>query len=345
MRFFMIELERLLDEARQSIVKLIGGDPASLGFVPNSTIGVASILHSLNLKPGDEIVVNSHEYMSAINELSRLEKTRGIKVHLATVPFPIAGPDEAYEAVMKHVSATTKLVIVSHITSPTALIMPIERIVESCGSLGVLTLIDGAHAPGQIQLDVEAIGASYYVGNFHKWVSSPRGAGFIYTHDKTIEPLALSSRAHYDRNDRDAFRCLFDYVGTNDYSAVLSVAESIAFHEDLVPGGFPAIMEQNHALVLRGREVVCQALNTEPAAPDSMIACMASFVLCEAGAGQDDAEYEDSLQDALVREYGVQVPVMQIQSPPARFLRISAHLYNSIEQYEYLARALGELIK
>jgi len=346
-RFFMIELERLLDETREAVGRLVNCRPRDLVMATNATIALACVLNSIDFQPGDEILANDHEYMSCLNELDRLARRRGVRPVKATVPFPIDSDDQVVEAIMDKVTPRTRLVLVSHITSPSALILPVARIVAECRARGIQTLVDGAHAPGQIPIDITALGPTYYVADFHKWISAPKGAGMLYVdadQQDVIEPLALSSRAHFDRPDRDRFRCLFDYVGTDDYSSILAVPAAIEHLGSLLPGGWDQIMRENRAMVLRARDLLCRALGAEPPAPDSMIASMTTILLPplpDALVGRP-CTFDDPLQDRLVERHRVQVPIWQLPDSGQRFIRLSAQLYNSIEQYEYLARALKE---
>ncbi len=265
----------------------------------------------------------------------------------ATVPFPTAGEDEVFDAIMSRVTDRTRLALISHITSPTARVCPVARLTAALKARGVEVLIDGAHAPGQVPVDVAAIAPTYYTANLHKWPSCPKGTAFLWVapvRREGFEPLALSSRAHLNRTDRDRFRCLFDYVGTDDYTGFAAVPDALRFMASL-EGSWDALMARNHALVLAGRRLLCDALGTEPAVPERMLGAMATVVVPGAGlpsGGTAPGRYEDPLQERLVERHGIQVPVWSLPSAGLRLLRISAQAYNSIEQYEYLADALRQ---
>lgn len=348
-RFFMIDLEKLADAARARIASFVGArDPQALALTPNATIAVATVIRNTRLEPGDEVLVNDHEYMSCISEFHRHADRHGYAVKCAEVPFPVRSPDEVFEAVMAQVTPRTKLALLSEITSPTAIVFPIPRLVRALKDRGVTVLVDGAHTPGQRALDVESLGADYYAGNLHKWVSAPKGSAFLWVapkHQKGFEPLALSSRAHIERSDRSRFNALFDYVGTNDYSPVLAAPEAIDFLASLLPGGWDELTRRNHELVIEGRNLICNALGVEPPAPDDMLASMASIIIPGLGltsGGIKPGGYEDPLQARLVEKHRIQVPVWSLPSKGHRILRISAQLYNSREQYAYLAEALKQ---
>ena len=346
-RFFMLDVEGLLDAARASLAEFIGCDAEGLVFLPNVTQAVATVIDTLGLKTGDEILVNDHEYSACISTFTKAAKRAGASVVRASVPFPTKSSDEIFHAVMNAVTDRTRIVLLSHITSPTALIFPVDRLVLALRAKGVEVLLDGAHAPGQIPVDVSATNAHYYTANLHKWPCCPKGSAFLWVHPERregFEPLALSARAHLKRPDRDRFRCLFDYIGTDDYTRFLVVPEALQFMAT-VEGSWEALRERNHALALRGREILCDALGCAPATPDDLVGSMATIVVPGVGlesGGTSPGGYEDPLQEKLVEKHKIQVPVWSLPSQGRRLLRISAQAYNAVEQYEYLARALKQ---
>ncbi|MCC6285563.1 MAG: aminotransferase class V-fold PLP-dependent enzyme [Phycisphaerales bacterium] len=344
-KFFMSHLERLLDLSRRRLGPFLGASPTNLGFLPNATVGISTILHSIDFRPGDEILVNTHEYMSAINELARLQQRRGVRVVVQPVPFPISSPRQATEAILSGLSPRTRLAIVSHITSPTALVMPVEEIIPAIQSRGVDVLLDGAHSPGSIPVNLEQLGCAYFVATLHKWVCTPKGAGVLYARSDrqgALRPLALSSRAHQPRADRALFLRDFDYLGTDDYSPAICAPDAIDFGASLFAGGWPELMQRNHDLVCRARRHICDELGITDPAPESMVPTMASIPLPPIPERLRNAQttYGDPLQDRLVKDYGIQVPVWTMDLTGQRLLRISAQAYNTFEEYVYLAGAL-----
>ena len=330
-RFFVRELEPLLDESRRVLAEFIGADPEGLAFVPNATAGVNAVLRSLDLDQHDELLVTTQEYNASRNALDYMGTINGAKVVVADVPFPIESPDVVVERVLEKVTDRTRLFLIDHITSQTALILPVERLVKELHARGIDTLIDGAHAPGMIPLDVKAIGAAYYTGNLHKWVCAPKGSAFLYVRENrraSVHPIAISHGANSLRRDRSRFLLEFDWTGTFDPSAWLCVPDSLRFMASLVEGGWPEIMRRNRELALRARDV----LTRDQPAPDEMIGAMAAIPLPD-GDG-------DALQDKLLFEHRIEVPIMPWPQPPKRLLRVSAQLYNSIEEYERLAALL-----
>jgi isopenicillin-N epimerase len=224
-------------------------------------------------------------------------------------------------------------------------VLPIAELVRALAQRGVDVLVDGAHAPGMVALDVQALGAAYYTGNCHKWLCAPKGAAFLWVRrdlQAQVRPLAISHGANAQRRDRSRFRLELDWVGTDDPSAFLSVPAALDFMGALLPGGWDELRARNHALALQGRRVLMRALGIDAPAPESMIGSLASVPL-------PDADYDvtrlpvDPLQAALFERHRIEVPVHGWPAPPRRLVRISAQAYNRPEQYAALANALLEL--
>src|SRR5437763_9012180 len=343
-RFMVRELEPLLDAARAEVAAFVGAEAEDIAFVANATAGINAVLRSLDLDRHDELLVTTHEYNASRNALDYVCSLAGAKVVVVDVPFPIASPDVVVERVLEKVSERTRLLLIDHITSQTALILPVARIVAELRARGVDTPIDGAHAPGQIPLDLRAIGAAYYTGNFHKWVCAPKGAGMLYVarnRRASIRPTAISHGANAARTDRSRYLLEFDWTGTFDPTSWLCVPESLRFMASRVDGGWPEVMRRNHALALAARDLICDRLGIAKPAPDDMLGAMAAFPLPDGTALDASALYGgEPLQDALLFEHNIEVPVMPWPYPPKRTLRISAQMYNTIEEYERLAEAL-----
>ncbi len=342
-RFFVRELEPMLDEARRALAAFFGADPAGLAFVPNATAGVNAVLRSLDLDKFDELLVSTHEYNACRNALEYVAGIAGAKVVVFEIPFPIASPEVVVERVLEKVTDRTRLVLIDHVTSQTALIFPIERIVREMNARGIDTLVDGAHAPGMFPLDIQAIGAAYYAGNLHKWVCAPKGAGFLYVRENRragIRPVAISHGATSPRTDRSRFLIEFDWTGTFDPTPWLCVPDALRVMGSLVDGGWPEVMRRNRELALRARDVLCVALEIEKPAPDEMLGAMAAVPLPDGTQSAAPALYGDPLQDLLLFEHGIEVPFVPWPQPPKRVLRVSAQLYNAIEEYQRLAEAL-----
>ncbi len=338
-RFLARDLEPLLDEARATLAGFVGAQPDDLAFVANATTGVNAVLRSLRFSAGDELLTTDHAYNACKNALEFVAGRAGARVVVAKVPFPIASPDEAVDAVLAAATERTRLALIDHVTSPTALVLPIARIVAALQGRGIDVLVDGAHGPGMVALALDALGAAYYTGNCHKWVCAPKGAAFLHVRrdrQAAIRPTVISHGMNSPRRDRSRFRLEFDGMGTQDPTPALCVPAALRFVAGLADGGWPAVMADNRALALAARRVLCDALAVAPPCPDEMIGSFASVPL-------PDGESEP-LQDALLERRSIEVPIVPWPAPPRRLVRVSAQRYNTIDQYRALVDALRESI-
>ena len=349
-RFLWREVEGRLDAARNELARFVGADTQELAFVPNATTAVNSVLRSLDFQHGDEIVVTDHGYNACNNVAAECARRSGAKVVTARIPFPIARSEEAVAAILASVTPHTRLVLVDHVTSPTALVLPVEEIIRELEPRGIAVFVDGAHAPGMLPLELRALRPSFYTGNLHKWVCAPRGAGFIFARrdrQQGLQPAVISHGYNTPREGRSPFHDAFDWQGTLDLTAWLTVPAALRFCDNLLLGGWPALMRQNHALVCDARRLLCERLGIELPCPDSMLGSMATLplpaALQEKNAGESRAVIArfDPLQSALLERHHIEVPVVRWGSPPQRWLRISSHAHNSREDYTRLADALA----
>jgi len=370
-RFLARELEPALDEARTALGRFVGADPDDLAFVPNATHGVNTVLRSLRFAAGDELLTDDHAYNASLNALRATAERDGATVVVARVPFPTAGPDEVQAAILRAVTSRTKLVLVAHVTSPTALVFPVAGIAAALAARGIEVLVDGAHAPGMLPLDIralEAVGVSYYTGNGHKWLCAPKGSGFLWVRrdrQAGIRPLAISHGANSPRRDRSRFRLEFDWTGTADPTAYLSIPAAIQAMGGLLPGGWPALMAANHEAVVAARQLLLDRLGVASPAPPTMLGSMASIILPPPGAaagafapnlGTSPLD-DDPLQVELLDRWRIEVPILPWpawpaspegagsgEPPPGRLVRISAQAYVPAGAWTTLAEALAEVL-
>jgi len=344
-RFFIRELEGLLDAVRVELATFLGAHADDLALVSNATTGVNTVVRSLEFRPGDELLTTDHAYNACANALAYVASRTGARVVTARVPFPLDGPETVVQAVLSAVTERTRLVLLDHVTSPTGLLFPVERLVPLLQARGVDVLVDGAHAPGMTPLQLDALGAAYYTGNCHKWLCAPKGAAFLHIRrdrQQHIHPLVVSHGRNAPRTDRSRFRLEFDWAGTDDPTSWLSVPAALRALASLVPGGWPEVMAKNHALAVQARKTLCAALDVPPPCPEGMLGSLAAVQLPDGAGAPRPFLSTDPLQDALLEEESIEVPVFAWPAAPARWLRISAQLYNSHEQYAFLAERLRE---
>jgi isopenicillin-N epimerase len=344
--FFMRELEPLLDRARSEVAEFVGASAADVAFVRNATAGANAVLRSLVFSPGDELLTTDHAYAACKNALDWVAMRSGIRVVVAKVPFPLADPSEVVGAIAAAVTPKTRLAMIDHVTSPTGLVWPVDSIVRALAERGVDVLVDGAHAPGMLDLNLDAIGAAYYVANFHKWTCSPKGAGMLYVRrdkQRDIHPTVISHGLTSERA-RSKFLEETDWTGTDDPTSWLCVPEALRYLAGLVPGGWPAIREKNHALAMQARGILCRTLDATPPAPESMIGSLVAIRLPAGPVSNAPRSplYVEPLQTALFERHRVEVPIMTWPSRSDRLVRVSAALYNERADYERLASALVE---
>jgi isopenicillin-N epimerase len=342
-RFLGREIFDRLDAARAALAAFVGADADGLVFVPNATTGVNAVVRSLVFAAGDELIVTDHGYQACTNALEFVARRFGARVIVAEVPFPPTSPDAVADAILSRVTPRTRLALLDHVTSPTALVFPIERLVAELSARGVETMVDGAHAPGMLPLDLGALGATYYAGNCHKWICSPKGAAFLYVTERRradVHPTTISHGATAAYAGRSRFLLEFDWAGTDDPTAYLSVPRALEYMGSLLPGGWPAVMTRNRALALDARRLLCGALGIAPPSPDEMIGSLASIPLPHGLAPDIGWRHPDPIQPRLYDGWGIEVPVHSWPRPPRRMVRISAQLYNRREDYARLADAL-----
>jgi isopenicillin-N epimerase len=346
LRFVMREFEPLLDLARVALANFVKADPADLVFVPNATTGVNSVLRSLTFEPGDELLTTNHAYNACRNALEFVAQRWGAKIVVATIPFPIQESEQILEAILAGVTSRTKLALLDHITSPTALIFPIQRLIQALDRHGVDTLVDGAHAPGMVPLKLPEIGAAYYTGNCHKWMCAPKGAGFLYVRadrQSQIRPLTISHGANSPRTDRSRFQLEFDWTGTHDPTPYLCLPAVFEFMNAQFPQGWVEVIAHNRTLALQARQILCDALGQPLPCPAQMIGAIAAIPLPSSfGVSEYSANGIDTLQDWLWKDYAIEVPIIPWVNPTQRLIRVSAQLYNHLDQYRYLAQALSK---
>ena len=346
-RFFEREAPALLKRAKRRLGEFVGADAQDLAFVPNATTGVNAVLRSLDMGPGDEILVTEYAYGACRNAAEFAANRMGASVKVVRTPFLGATPQSLKASVLEGVNPATRLVLLDHITSPTGLVFPVGEIVEALNEMGVDCLVDGAHAPGMVPLDLSLLNAAYYVGNLHKWVCAPKGAAFLHVRkdrQPAIRPLVISHGATLPVGEYSRFELEFDWTGTDDPSSFLVVPATLDYMSQLLEGGWSALMEGNHRKVVKARSILCDSLGIEEPCSTDVLGSLAAVPLPVDFAGCEvSVEGARALQDRLFFEFDIEVPVIYWPTLPTLLIRVSAQIYNCVEEYEKLAQALAAM--
>jgi isopenicillin-N epimerase len=328
--FLWRRLPGLITDARSVVAEFLHADPAGLAFVPNATTGVETVLASVDLDPGDEVLIADHAYPAIRNSAHRTCTVGGANLIVQHVPLPLPSDQDVAGLILSGVTRRTKLVILDHVTSPTAAVFPVRPIVEACRTRGVPILIDAAHVPGMLEVDLEALAPDFWTGNFHKWACAPKGAAVLFVSPKwrsRVHPLVTS------HGYEGSFHDQFDWTGTADPTPYLSIPAALDFMAAL---GWDRVRSHNHALAGRGRAVLGEALGTDPQVPEGAFGSMAIVALPDGyGATREEAL---AIQARLYDVDRIEVPVASWND--RGYVRLSAQAYNAPTEYDRLASAL-----
>lgn len=320
MKFFVLDWQDEIDRARVALAAFVKAPAERLVFVPNATMGVAIALRSVRLHAGDHILLTSHAYRAVYGQLRRL----GQPLDIVDVPLPY-DEDAFVDAITRAITPHTKLAVLDHITSPTALRFPLERILPLLR--GITVIVDGAHAPGQIALDLGALlatGVTYYAANNHKWLCAPKGSGFLVAApDAPILPVVTSHGAAPEYGPQNRLHAELDWSGSHDPAAHLAVPAALRAFD------WPSVIARNHALVVEMRRRLTEALAARTLAPESALGCMAAVPITV----DDPRRFEKQLLAS-----GWEVPIVEWIDGP--LVRVSSHLYNHAGEVDALAREL-----
>jgi len=337
-KFLDRELPDYLADARQSLGSYINADMDDVVYVPNATFALNVVARSLDLGPNDEVLTTDHEYGACDSVWRFLSQKRGFNLKHQHISFPIEPGERVIDQFWHGVTSQTKVIFLSHITSSTAFRMPVEEICQLAKQMGILTIIDGAHAPGQIPLDMEAIGADFYFGNAHKWMCSPKGAGFLFTQpDKQylIEPLVVGWGWGEDRSFTFGSDYLdyMQWLGTNDLAAYLAVPAAIEFH---AANNWPTVRQECHRLLEEAIHEISELTGIPPCYPDSNHYCQMAV------ARLPSLRDLTGFKDRLYSDFRIEIPCIQWRDH--QFIRISIQGYNDRNDIDRLIEALRKLI-
>ena len=328
-----------LAEARQQLGHYVGAKANEIVFIPNSTFGLNVVARSLQLQADDEVLTTNHEYGACDNVWHFLSQKQGFHYVQQPISLPLVSKETLTEQLWQGVTPHTKIIFISHIASSTAVCFPIAEICRRAREAGILTIIDGAHAPGQVALDLQAIDPDFYFGNTHKWLCSPKGSAFLYTRpDKQslVEPLVVGWG--WGENRTLSFGSNFlDYtqwLGTNDLSAYLSVPAAIKFQE---AHHWTAVRQQCHDLLTQAMHRICELTGLPPIYPDET-----GFYHQMATIPLPQLTDIDALKKELYQVYKIEVPVLMWNG--RHFIRVSVQGYNTQSDLDSLVEALTEIL-
>ena len=333
-KFYGEVLPAAMRRMAEEVAKRLGGSSDDWVFCENATAAVSSVLHALNLEPGDEILTTSHAYGAVLKAMSLVASRRGAQLKLAAIPAILESEDQVIESIGQAFGPRVRLLIIDHITSGTAAIFPVQRIAALARSAGIPVLVDGAHAPGQIALDVPALDADWYTGNAHKWLFAPRGCGLLWTAPSRQE---LTRPAVLSHGTDQGYLAAFDWIGTRDPSPWLCFDAAALAHDGF---GGAGLMARNKELAELAARELSTALAARVTAPQSMRAAMAAFVLEDFLATDETAA---ALRHELSARHRIMVPISSFAGRLC--FRISAQIYNDVSDYEALATVCRRLFR
>lgn len=343
--FFERFLPGALAAAREAVADWVRADPQGLVFVANASTGVATVLANQRFAPGDELLVTDHAYPACSNAFAFAAERAGATLVTARVPFPGATADAIVDAVLGAVTRRTRLALIDHVTSPTGLVFPLERLLPALAARGVEVLVDGAHAPGMLDLDIDrlaALGMTYYTANGHKWPCAPKGTALLWVHrDRRhgFHPLVISHGLFAPLADgQSRLFAEHDWTGTDDPTAHLAWPIAIAHLAELMPGGWEAIRRRNRLMTLEARDRLCDLFEVPQPADDDLVACLAAVPI--------PAWYRPdltgrALHQRLFDAHRVEVPIFPFPDPAQRVIRVAMHLHADMEDVERLVGGLA----
>jgi len=322
-----------LEESRGVVASFLGAEIDGFGFVDNATTGVGCVVNSVQFQKGDEILTTSLVYNGVRQLLKRVARDTGCSYREIEIALPVETSESLMQVVSDSITEQTKLLVIDHVASAAAIVLPVERIAQICKKMGVLVLVDGAHAPGMLEVDIERMGVDWYVGNLHKWVCAPLGAGFVWAseqHRGYTHPMTVS------HNLGQGFSKEFDWQGTRDISAWLAAAKAVEWGNEI---GWDLIRNHNHALVTWMQKALVDAWGVETLSPldGSMLGNMATVRLPDWCPHVLDECL--ALRDEIYEKYQIEVPIFELQGHGV--VRVSAQLYNRKDEIKRLLSAIS----
>lgn len=324
----------MIRESAERLGRFVGARGEDLVFVQNATTAMNAVLRSLVLLPGDEVVTTTHVYGAVARTLEFVCERSGARLVHAEIPFPATTPDDLTDAVLSAVTGRTRLIVVDHVTSPSALVLPVQEITDFASDRGIQVLVDGAHGPGMLPLQIEDLNATWYAGNCHKWLGTPRGCGFLWTkpgRQSMVRPTTISHGVGMSYTEA------FDWPGTIDFTPWLCVDAALYFRASL---GEKRINTHCLKTIRKGSKLVASSANGELGGTRQLMSFMAAIRLpVKRKASKRDA---DTLRATLRHQHKIEVSTECIDD--ALWMRLCAYVYNDVSDFKALADVLPEAL-
>lgn len=345
--FFVNQWPVLMAHSKQKLADFVSADPDDMVFVQNTTTGVNQILTSFPYEPGDEWLVSSHAYGACMQAMKHFSERNKIRLHVVEIPFPVEDDQQILKAIEDKLTDRTSLALIDHVSSATGMVFPIKKMVDFLRENGVCSLVDGAHAPGMVPLDIRQLNPDFYIANSHKWICAPKGSAFMYVKNERkeyIKPMIISHYNDMDSHGASHWANQFMWDGTHDFSAYFCVGDTLDYIEKLHPGGWEGVMNSNHQLVWNAGKLIAEKLGFELPLKEAYIGSILTLPMPDGEEGFPKFNETPPLKQKLYEKYQIQVPVFMFPKAPKQWLRISAQLYNNLAQYDYLADCLNQVL-
>ncbi|MEZ5047131.1 MAG: aminotransferase class V-fold PLP-dependent enzyme [Chitinophagaceae bacterium] len=342
-RHMVYELPNLLMESKEKLATFLHCNAADIVFMSNTTSGVNTVLNAIEKHEQTEWLITNHTYEACKHAINVYAKKYNIKLNIVTIRFPIQSQEEVIHAIEEAINPNTSFAMIDHVTSSTGIIFPVKEIVQLLHKHSIKVLLDGAHAPGMLNLRLEEIDADFYVGNCHKWICSPKGSAFLYVKKSLQAGIQALVISHYNaafENTEYHWSSQFLWDGTHDYSAYVCIKDAITFFEHIIPDSWAGIQKHNHQLAWEYGNKIVTILDTEPSAPENMIGNLYTFSIRNLKRLIDKYPTTMALNTYFYEQYKIEMPFFAFPDDNNIYGRISAQLYNSPEQYEYLISCL-----
>jgi isopenicillin-N epimerase len=341
--FYIDKLPDLINASKSVLANFVGTSKNNIAFVQNTTTGVNTILNSLATNEGDEWLTTNHAYGACAHAFNHYANKNKCLVNVANINYPITNKFQILESIEKSITPKTTIALIDYVTSASAIIIPIPEIIEMLHSKGIQVIVDAAHCPGMIDINLQQLKPDYLIANCHKWICSPKGSAFIYVapqHQSMIHPLVISHYNDMAPNSDAHWSNQFMWDGTHDYSAYICVKDALEYMPSIINGGWQTIKTKNHELVWTAATKIANAFNVDIPAPKEMIGSICNIPMPNGEAPSRKFHSNVALKNLLFAKYNIEVPVFMFPTAPTQWLRISAQLYNCMDQYDYLLECL-----